>query len=405
MSVQAPGTATVGASTAAAAAEPGTATGPRAAEIWRVARTPIALAVLLVVLGTLLAVARSGGRRGELDPAAVDSAGSRALATLLRDRGVEVVRVRTVAEALQQADAATTVFVPLPERVPGPTLRDLADRGGAALVLVDPDRPTLSALAPGVRREGSAAVASREPACDLPVATAAGSAEIGGAAYGATNLSARQCYAAGGRPTLVTVDAPAGVVTVVGSARLFTNDRLDDDGNAALALGLLGRQPRLVWLLPAPAQLPAPSEDSPGLIDLLPDRLLLALGQLAIAVVLFALWRARRLGPVVAEPLPVVVRSAETVEGRARLYRAAGARAEAAEALRSGTRARLAELVGQPPEGTAAALADEVARRTGSSAAAVGALLYGAARDVPDDAALVRLAGSLDALEREVRRS
>ena len=47
-------------------------------------------------------------------------------------------------------------------------------------------------------------------------------------------------------------------------------------------------------------------------------------------MLLLALWRARRLGPVVAEPLPVVVRAAETVEGRARLYRRGGARGQAA---------------------------------------------------------------------------
>ncbi len=391
---------------AGAAIEPGrTAAGPRAGEVWRVARTPVALAAMLIVLATLLAIARSGGRRGELDPAAVDPAGSRALATLLRDRGVEVERVRTVADAVARADVGTTVFVPLPERLRPGSVGELARREGGDLVLVDPDSATLAALAGGVRRAGSVEVAPREPACDLPAAAAAGSAELGGRAYVVRDPSARQCYAAGGRPTLVSGTTPRGKVTVLGTAEPFTNEAVDDDGNAALGLGLLGSQPRLVWLLPAAGQPPAAAAgDSPGLVDLLPDRLLLALGQLALAVVLFALWRARRLGPVVAEPLPVVVRSAESVEGRARLYRAAGARSQAAKALRTGSRTRLGDLLGRVPEESAAALAAEVAQRTGRSAGTVGTLLYGADRDVADDAALVRLAHELDALEREVRR-
>ena len=124
----------------------------------------------------------------------------------------------------------------------------------------------------------------------------------------------------------------------------------------------------------------------------------------AVAVLLLALWRARRLGPVVAEPLPVVVRAAETVEGRARLYRRAGARGTAAEALRAGVR--------RPAGARARPAAPRRSRRPWSTAVAgthrpdraprSAALLYGAAP--ADDAALVRLADDLDALEREVRR-
>jgi len=54
------------------------------------------------------------------------------------------------------------------------------------------------------------------------------------------------------------------------------------------------------------------------------------------------LWRGRRLGPLVFEPLPVVVKSAETAEGRARLYHEAHDIARAADTLRAGTVVRLA---------------------------------------------------------------
>ena len=71
--------------------------------------------------------------------------------------------------------------------------------------------------------------------------------------------------------------------------------------------------------------------------DLLPDWVGPTVLELFIAVVLVAGWRARRLGPVVEEPLPVVVRAAEVTEGRARLYRRAKARDRAANELRRAT--------------------------------------------------------------------
>jgi hypothetical protein len=125
--------------------------------------------------------------------------------------------------------------------------------------------------------------------------------------------------------------------------------------------------------------------------------------QLVIGIALLALWQARRLGPVVAEPLPVVVRAAETVEGRARLYRRANARDRAADTLRDAALARLVPMVGLPRGAEPAAVVSAVAARSGWPATEVSALLYGPAPG--DDAALVRFADNLDRLEREVRRT
>ncbi|HEX7187596.1 MAG TPA: DUF4350 domain-containing protein, partial [Actinomycetes bacterium] len=190
-------------------------------------------------------------------------------------------------------------------------------------------------------------------------------------------------------------------VTVLGNGSPLTNSRFDDEGNAALALGLLGGHDRLVWYLPSLADVPSSAADR-SFYDLVPDGVWWGLVQLAVAVLLLALWRARRLGPVVTEPLPVVVRAAEAVEGRARLYRRGGARDTAAEALRDALRSRLAALVGLPPRAEAPTVVDAVAARSRRTQGEVGSLLYGAAP--ADDAALVRLADDLDALEREVRR-
>ena len=122
-----------------------------------------------------------------------------------------------------------------------------------------------------------------------------------------------------------------------------------------------------------------------------------------IAVGLLMLWRARRLGRVVPEPLPVVVRASETVEGQGRLYRAARARRRAATALRAAALSRMAPRLGIRRDDGTAAMVDAVVTRTRRSPTDVTALLYGA--EPEDDQALVTLADQLDALEAEVRRS
>jgi hypothetical protein len=123
--------------------------------------------------------------------------------------------------------------------------------------------------------------------------------------------------------------------------------------------------------------------------------------QLAVAVVLAAIWRSRRLGPLVPEPLPVVVRASETVEGHAGLYRSRRARGRAAAALRTAMLDRTRPALGLPQDAGAADVVAAFSARSGSGPDRIEAMLFGPAPR--DDAALVALADNLDALEREVR--
>jgi len=118
-------------------------------------------------------------------------------------------------------------------------------------------------------------------------------------------------------------------------------------------------------------------------------------------VVAVALWRGRRLGPVVVEPLPVIVPSAETVRGRARLLRAARARDAASDELRTATIRRLSEMLGLGPDAARVAVIDAVTSQTDKRAQEIEDLLYGA--EPRDDAGLVQLATALDDLESMVR--
>ncbi|MEP6462866.1 MAG: DUF4350 domain-containing protein [Frankiaceae bacterium] len=371
---------------------------------WRRFQWPLLLGAGVLLVAVLGVLTEAGGNARTLDPDGVSARGSRALATLLRDRGVAVERVATVdaAVATSGLSGPTTIFVPFPTQFPAGEIRRLAV-GSTQLVLLAPDRTTLAAVAPEITPARSGPVRSRRPACDAAAALLAGSVELGGSTYSVAAALGRTlgCYPAGGGVSLV-IGAGAGQVNVIGTERPFTNEALGNDGNAALALSLLGTSRRVVWLLARPAETASGTNGQRGLLDLLPDRLLLALLQAAVAVLLFALWRGRRLGGVIAEELPVLVRGTETTEGRARLYRASSARGAAATALRTGTQRRLATRVGLPPDPTPEALVDAVGTRTGRSAATLRELLYGP--EPSDPAALVRLANDLDNLAAEVQQ-
>lgn len=368
-----------------------TATGPTARSTVRTLRGPVLVGVLLAVALAVTAVVSRGGPDGRLEPGSYSPAGARALAELLEDRGVPVRRVDTVDAALE-GTARTVLLLPAPSALTAGELARLSARPGE-LVVVEAQADEVEALGAPVEVGGRVPVEPRRPACDLPAAQQAGDAELGGPTYRARGADAVGCYASGGRPTLLRVAGDR--LTLLGDGDLLTNDRLDDRGNAALALGLLAGADEVRWLVPAPGRDVADGGQTP-LAELVPDWVGVGALQLLLAAAVLALWRARRLGRVVTEPLPVVVRSAEAVEGRARLYRAAGARGRAAQSLRAAARARLVRRLGLSGE---AGLVEAVADRTGRDAGSVADVLFGG--PPPDDAALVRLADALDALARD----
>ncbi|ANN20378.1 hypothetical protein SD37_35535 [Amycolatopsis orientalis] len=373
-----------------------TSVSPDARRIWRGVRLPLAVVFLIVLTGTLLVLARGEQTTGALEPGSYEPGGGRALATLLEREGVKIPVVRTAAAAKGVARDAT-VLITQPAYVPKETFAEIR-RSAQHVVLVRPSPGTLDEVLPGVRATGQLETKTRAPDCQAVDPVAAGGATMGGVKYAATQPRAQECY--GG--SYLEVPGPQGTVTVLGTPEPLTNERLADEGNAALAMRLLGKHERLVWYLPTPGDPSLEAEKKP-LSELIPAGWSYAALQAGIAVVLLALWRSRRLGPVVSEPIPVVVRAAEATEGRARLYRKAKAAAHAGETLREAARARLRPLLGLTRDAEPAALVQTVAARTGRAPAEVGALLYG---DPPaDDAALVRLADGLDVVEREVERS
>lgn len=370
-------------------------------------RTLAVVLVLVVLAGTAGVLAQPRTSGGALDPRSAHPEGARALAQILGRQGVLVQRVDRVHAAVDAASSGTTLLV-VDSDVLGPDrLAELAGTG-ADLVLVEPDAPVLAVLAPALAPAGTAEPDVRRAECADADARAAGSALAGGrlvravdeAAAGGTAL----CFPDARDPDAASyaVTSSSGrQVTVVGQGDVLSNEHLASDGNAALALRTLGAHRDLVWLMASPIDASGDAEVSP--VDLLPRWVPWVALQLGVVAVLAILWRARRLGRLVPEPLPVVVRSAETAEGRASLYRVARARDRSAAVLRAATLRRLRVRLGLPATASGEQVVEAAARAAARPGDDVRRLLLGP--PPPDDAALVVLADDLDALMPHPRKA
>jgi hypothetical protein len=354
---------------------------PRKRRRWTLPLIAGGLLALLLGLAALTTASSSGTA---YDPRSATPSGTLALATLLRARGIDVARGTS-------PGPGKTVLVAFPSELNDRQLSALLS-SGADVVLAAPGSLT-DAM---VQNSGSLTVRTRAPGCPFGPARVAGAARLGGERYSGPSL-ATSCYD-GALLALSpgSVDG-GGRLVILGSADFLTNRRLGEQGNAALAVGLLSGHPKLTWYAGRPS-----GDGTKSLTSLLPSGLKWAALQLVVALFFLAAWRARRLGPVITEPLPVVVRAAETVLGRARLYASARARPTAAAALRSGSRARLAALIHLDSSAEPQVMIVAVAARTGVEPARVAALLYpgGGYGAAGSEAALVRLADDLDRLEQ-----
>ncbi len=364
---------------------------------------PVAIATAFVLAVLVTVVANGRGNDVPLDPDGVGPDGSKALAEVLRAHGVSVQVVRSDAALAGVVDARPTATV-LVSRTDllGPadvrTLQEHVTGPGRSLVLVAPSTPGVAVLAPGVRLAEAHERVTRSAGCADPTAVRAGRADAGGLTYDVSAGAGTGCYPVGGHSSYVVLGSSPRVV-VVGQPGLLTNDRLAHQGNASLMAGTLGGSGYVVWFVPPGA---VAGQGQQSLPSVLPGWVGWVTLQLLVVVLVCMLWRGRRLGRLVPEPLPVAVRAVETTEGRARMYRRGRAHARAAAQLREAELARLRERTGLPRSASAADVAAVVAQRTGIPGTELLALLTGP--PPTDDAGLVSLARTLDQLDREVRR-
>ncbi|MFT4229241.1 MAG: DUF4350 domain-containing protein [Microbacterium sp.] len=383
------------------AAAPDAASAPsrrRAASAW----TAIALVLVLVgAAGAALTSATEWSSKGRLDPDSPAPRGTRALAQLLRDDGVTVDVVRTRAAAIGALGPETTLVLASTAALSDDTVAQLADEAGD-VVLVDPAGRDLRLLFDGARAVGFGPEAPVDPDCAQADAARAGAVVVG-ALFATGGLpTTTGCYAVGAGYGLIAADRSATSRTVaLDATALFSNEHLADDGNAALALGLMGRHERVVWFMPTALDGDAGSAVSLG--DLTPPWVTPAIVLLLVAGAVAGVWRGRRFGPLVAENLPVTVRAAETMEGRARLYARSRDARHALDALRAGALDRIAVMLGLGRAASAAQIADAAAARIGARRDVVHDILVGFSPAT--DAELVAASDRLRDLEAAVRAS
>jgi hypothetical protein len=368
---------------------------------WRAWRAWLVIGLIVLLGGAGIAVLHEPPANPYLNPGNVSAIGTRALTDIMAGLGRQVVTATSASVAEREATRGSTLVITNPDYLPKPDLEALG-RVQASVVLVEPDQVALAAIAPPVSITGRARpVAVTAPACRLRAATLAGPADMGGEnlLVRSPGMVAQRCYTSTAGPALLQLQIRGRTVTVLGTGAPMTNARLAAQGNAALSINLLPTH-RIVWLVPNTVTLAAAAGAGPkSFVSLVPLAAYLVIIQLFVAALLAAAWRARRLGQLVAEPLPVVVRAAETTEGHGHLYQARHARAQAAEALRGSVRARLARAAGLPAGSVQDAVAAALAQRADMPATRIAELLYGPAPGT--DQALVSLARDLDHLERE----
>lgn len=355
--------------------------------------------IAAVVVGVL---GHSSTSQISLAPDNPQPAGAQAAATILEREGVQIRTAHTAADAIALAEPGTTLFVSAANRLDETQLAAIGDTE-ADLVLTNvvflPD------LEPLTDRVEPSPVGSSEPVaarCDDPHASVAG--ELSHSSGGLRADDVELCFPAEeGTGAFASWSQDGRQISVLADGAPMSNASLAEAGNAALTLRILGQHEELVWYLPSAGDTSLEDDGAAGETSLLPPAATAVGWQLAVVVAVLLLWRARRLGPVVTEPMPVVVRSAETTLGRGRLYRRGRAHAHAAAGLRAGCATRLAHALGLARSAPPGTLVSVVAAATGRDEALVGQLLYGPAPR--NDAELLTLTRELDILESEVHRS
>jgi hypothetical protein len=371
-------------------------------------RSPWRIVAVLAALGVVAVLVAGRPTAGEddepFDPDGTGGDGARALVLLLEELGAEV----TVDEGVPGADVDTAVALADtfdPDRAAG--LLDWVDDGGT-LVVADPSSP-FTPIVTGPLGDLDELAADDIPSATCDVAELADVEQLapgGGQLYEVPG-GADSCFGDGDRAFVVAEARGAGRLVSVGGQGPFLNGGLGDGDAAVLAARLLvpGEGDRDVAFLvrdPSPPEATAP-EGRPGegdesLVDLVPDRVSLALAQLVIAFLAYVWFRSRRVGKPVPEPRPTTLAGSDLVAAVGRLRSQERDADRSAAVLRGDLHRTLCRRLGLPADTGVDDLV-AVAERAGADPELLRAALEGRA---VDDAALVTLARTIDQTRQEV---
>lgn len=312
------------------------------------------------VAAGLVAVTLLGSRPNDgppLDPRSDGPLGTSALVSLLEGLGGSV----DLSTGLP--DDHDDIAVLLADRLDQAQTDDVLGwvRRGGTLVVTDP----ASSLVPAEALPVDAGDTERIP---RGVCTISALDQVDAVATDApARLSTRRSYASclGSRDFAFVVATAEGEgdIVAVGGAAFVTNDRLVDDDNAVLAAALMTPRPGTAVRFVDPP-LPVGGGDK-SLYELVSDGVRRAGVQLGVAFLLYATWRAIRLGRPVREDQPVEIAGSELVSATGRLLERGRSPGAAAEVLRGRLRRGLGARLGLSGDEPAVTLVPVVAERAG----------------------------------------
>jgi hypothetical protein len=350
----------------------------------------VALVGVLVVQGS-----PEGGP--PLDPRSHEPDGTSALVALLDGLGAEV----ELSEGLP--DRRDDVSLLLVDRLDEEQTEQVLGwvRAGGTLVVTDPESSLAPEALPFDPREGLVEETTLGPGfCTIDALADVDEVDAGVAFRYDTGSAVASCLGSRDFAFVVAEDEGDGEVVSIGGADVVTNERLGHGDNAVLAAALLaptsGTSIRVV-----DAPIPAGGGDK-TLFDLISDGVRRAGLQLGVAFLLYAVWRAIRLGRPVAEAQPVEIAGSELVGAAGRLLERGRGAGPAADVLRARLRRLLAVRFGVPPDAPSGALVATVAQRTGVDPARLEAAVGDA--PVRSDAELVSVTAAIAHVHEEVLR-
>lgn len=241
------------------------------------------------------------------------------------------------------------------------------------------------------------------PTCSLPWARAAQNLSPMVSSVQPLQAEAVGCFpaASGENYGYVRVKGEGGqFLHFIADPSILTNGKIGQEGNAAFALGLMSRYERVLFVNGDTfyAGITADSR----MVEETPQVGAAILALLLLAVVVYGLAAGRRLGPVVSENLPVVVRSSETIHGRGRLYLRGRAYPQVVKALRRAAARRIGQRLGLVRGAGREIFIMRLSEATAIPRSQIEQAFYGPVEDTAAD--LERLVKALDNIEKNLER-
>ena len=350
-----------------------TDTAPRTKSIRLVVLVVVVVAAWLAVMVWIaLQPNRDDGSLGLDDET---PSGAAAIVDVLQDRGIEVRPAQSTTQLASELDRRPDATVVLHDKYAAMQTASF-ERLEALDELIPTDQRVFAGVSDRQLQYLLDGVAATQPVgfedhleveadCQLDAASEAG--DVAGIRQGVVLTDAGHgCFGVDNTASADTAYAfaqTADGAIIFADWRMLSNSGLYENGTATLATWSLGGSETVIWFQPDFQFDP----DADGQLSpvQLPDWARMGLVWAVIVAGIWLLYRGRRTGPVVVEPLPTEVPAAETTVGRGRMHAKAKHFDHALQTLQQASLARLARMLQLGPRTAADAVLAEAAAQLG----------------------------------------